>query len=75
MTRDQKLMIIFRHTHKDFKGGRGDTRRIMIYRVNVGSVSVPLAALADDEIERELPYALHCEQKRIAAREKQKQRR
>jgi hypothetical protein len=60
LTREQKLNLIYRHTHRDYKGsGKGEDRTILIYRN--GTSLVPLKALTDAEIERDLPYALHKE--------------
>jgi len=66
MTRNEKLTLIYRHTHKDFKGHWLDrTRNIMTLRTG-GSHLVSLTDLTDAEIEDKLPYAIRQEEKRIA---------
>lgn len=56
MTREQKLALIWRHTHQDFKGVREDgTRSILVYRQ--GTTAVPLDDLTDAEINDRLPRA------------------
>jgi hypothetical protein len=55
MTRDQKLKLVWRHTHRDYKGGVGDQRSIMVYRQ--GTCLVLLKDLTDEEIEARLPRA------------------
>lgn len=67
MTRDQKLALIFKHTHRDFKG-TGQDKRLMILRDGVTCL-VPLDGLRDGEIEKLLPYAEKKEQERKAARQ------
>jgi hypothetical protein len=63
MTQEQKLHLIFKHMHTDYKSGRGELRSILILRSG-GTHLVPLTALTDDEIERLLPYALKKEQRK-----------
>lgn len=66
MTRDEKLTLIYRHTHRDFKGHWPDkTRNIMIWRSG-GSHLVSLDDLTDVEIADKLPSAIRAEQKRLA---------
>lgn len=59
MTREQKLRLIYRHTHSDYKHNGS----ILILR-DGATCSVPLSLLTDSEIESELPYALKQEAKR-----------
>lgn len=60
LTKTDKLNLIYRHTHRDYKGsGKGDARAILIYRN--GTNLVPLTALTDAEIEDKLSYAIHKE--------------
>ncbi len=61
-SREQKLTLIFRHTHRDYKSGKGADRAILIFRN--GTSLVPLDALTDEEIAKELPYALSKEVER-----------
>lgn len=53
MTREQKLAIVYRTTHKDYKGKIGDTKTIMVYRN--GTFLVALNDLTDAEIADRLP--------------------
>lgn len=57
MTKDEKLNLIYRHTHADYRGKLGIERAILIYRQ--GTTLVPLSALTDEEIAAKLPYAIH----------------
>jgi hypothetical protein len=66
MMRDDKLSLIFRHTHKDFKGKWPDgTRNIMALRSG-GSHLVSLSDLTDAEIADKLSGAISAEVKRLA---------
>lgn len=49
LTRDQKLKIVWRKTHRDYKGKFNGVKSIMIWRN--GSTLVPLDLLTDAEIE------------------------
>jgi hypothetical protein len=53
-TRDQKLAVIWRSTHADFKGRIDGERHILVLREG-GTHSVPLTDLTDEEIEYKLP--------------------
>lgn len=54
MTREQKLKLVWKHTHKDFKGKLVDgTKTVMVYRN--GTCLVALNNLTDDEINRMIP--------------------
>ena len=68
MTKEKKLALIYRHTHRDFKGKIGGVGAIMILR-DGGTSLVMMTALTDAEIESELPYALRKEEERKAAKE------
>lgn len=66
MTRDEKLTLIYRHTHRDFKGHWPDkTRNIMVLRSG-GSNLVSLDDLTEAEVADKLPGAIRAEQKRLA---------
>ncbi len=65
MTREQKLNLIYRHTHRDFKGVYSKTRYILAFR-SEGTCSVPLTNLTPEEVEDRLPYALKLEANRKA---------
>lgn len=53
MTRDQKLKIVWRTTHRDFKGKIGLAKYILVYRN--GTCMVKLSDLTDTEIDERLP--------------------
>lgn len=52
--RKTALELIWKKTHKDYKGGRGKNRSIMVLR-NGGSKIVLLTDLTTDEIIKRLP--------------------
>ncbi len=67
MTRDEKLTLIYRHTHKDFKGHWPDrTRNILANRGAQGTCLVDLSDLTDEEIAGKLPGAIKSEERRLA---------
>lgn len=53
MTRDQKLKLVWKHTHRDYKGTMNGIKTIMVYRQ--GTCLVALSDLTDKEIETRLP--------------------
>ena len=55
MTREQKLNLIYRSTHRDYKGKIDGVRTIMVYRN--GTTLIDLESLTDAEIESKLPKA------------------
>ena len=55
MTREQKLKLVWRKTHRDYKGTLNGERSIMVYRQ--GTCLVLLKDLTDEEIEARLPRA------------------
>lgn len=61
LTRADKLNLIYRHTHRDYKGGKGAARSILVLRG--ATTSVPLT---NAEIEDKLPYALKKETGRLS---------
>jgi hypothetical protein len=64
LTREAKLNLIYRHTHRDYKGsGKGPARTILVYRG--GTALVLLDNLTEDEINLKLPGALKSEEKRL----------
>lgn len=64
LTRAEKLNLIYRHTHRDFKGGgKGTFRSILVYRK--GTALVLLDDLTEAEIEDKLAYALKKEAERL----------
>lgn len=67
MTRDEKLALIYRHTHKDFKSHWPDkSRNILVHRSGQGTCLVSLTDLTDTEIADKLPSAIRAEEKRLA---------
>lgn len=64
LTRAAKLNLIYRHTHRDYRGsGKGPARTILVLR---GTTSlILLDELTDAEIADKLPYALKKEHARL----------
>lgn len=60
MERKQQLTLIYRHTHRDFKGRLNGERNILVLREG-GTHLVPLVCLTDAEIAEKLPYAMKKE--------------
>lgn len=56
MTREQKLKLVWKHTHRDYKGMLEGQRSIMVYRQ--GTCLVLLKDLTDAEIDERIPRAL-----------------
>jgi hypothetical protein len=56
VTREQKLKLVWKHTHRDYKGMLEGQRSIMVYRQ--GTCLVLLKDLTDAEIEERIPRAL-----------------
>jgi hypothetical protein len=54
VTREEKLLAIWRNTHADFKGKIDGKACILVLREG-GTHSVPLTDLTDDEIAAKLP--------------------
>ena len=64
LSTEQKLALIWKHTHRDFKGKWVDgTRCILILRPGEGTCSVPLVCLTETEIADKLKYALNREER------------
>lgn len=59
MSREKKLNLIYKHTHKDFKSNTNGTRTILVFRA--GTCLVQLDQLTDAEIADKLAYALKKE--------------
>lgn len=70
LTRDQKLALIYRHEHSDYKGKAGAMwgehagKKTLMVNVNGGSALVLLENLTDEQIADRLPYAMKKEQQR-----------
>jgi len=54
MTRSEKLDLIYKNTHRDYKGEYNGERSILALREG-GTTIVPLSQLTDAEIESRLP--------------------
>lgn len=68
MTRNEQVRLIWRHTHRDYKGTLPDgTRTVMVFRS--GSTLVPLADLTPEEIDGMMPVMYAREARRIAKRD------
>lgn len=78
LSRKQKLALIYRHTHRDFKGKAGPQwgehagEKTLLVSEGGGSALVLLETLSDDHIAQQLPYALKKEAQRLAAKGTQK---
>lgn len=59
------LTLIYRHTHRDYKGNAGGVRSIMVHRGGASCV-VPLDGLTEAEVANLLPYAMKKEAQRLA---------
>jgi hypothetical protein len=64
MTKAKQLALIWKHTHRDFRGKFNGERTILVFRE--GTCSVPLSTLTDAEIADKLRYALHMEARKAA---------
>lgn len=60
MTRERKLNLIYKHTHRDYKGHLEGFKAILILREGATTLA-RLIDLTDAEIEAKLPYALRKE--------------
>lgn len=67
MTREKQLALIWRHTHKDFRGMIGMEKAVLVLREG-GTTSVVLTALTEDEVARKLRLAEAAEQRARIAR-------
>lgn len=65
------LTLIYRHTHRDYKGNYGGVKSIMVCRDGASCV-VPLDALTEAEVADRLPYAMKKEAERLAAKQAEK---
>lgn len=70
-TKQQKLDLIYKHTHPDYKGIAGgqfgeafEGKRMVMINLPSGSTAlVPLDMLTDEQIAEKLPYAIRKEAK------------
>lgn len=56
-THAEALRLIYKHTHKDYKGKVDGERTILMLRKGVGTVIVCMSQLTDEEIQDGLVYA------------------
>lgn len=63
----EKLWLIWKHTHRDYKSVIDGVRHVLVLRQGLGTCLVRLSDLTAAEIEDKLPYALSREAKRVAA--------
>lgn len=61
------LTLIYRHTHRDYRGNYGGVKSIMVCRGGASCV-VPLDGLTEAEVADRLPYAMKKEAERLAAK-------
>jgi len=63
------LTLIYRHTHRDYRGNYGGVKSIMVCRGGASCV-VPLDGLTEAEVADRLPYAMKKEAERLEAKKK-----
>lgn len=68
LSRAKKLALIYRHTHRDYKGRIDGIKTVLVLRAG-GTTLVDLNSLTDAEIAIMLPYSLKLEAERVAKRE------
>ena len=61
------LALIYRHTHRDYKGNYGGVKSIMVCRGGASCV-VPLDGLTEAEVADRLPSAMKKESERLEAK-------
>ncbi|WP_175816980.1 hypothetical protein [Burkholderia diffusa] len=72
LSRKQKLAVIYRHTHRDYKGPAGPAwgehagEKTLMVNENGASVLTLLETMSDAQIADKLPYALKKEAERRA---------
>lgn len=59
------LTLIYRHTHRDYKGNYNGVKSIMVCRGGASCI-VPLDELTEAEVADLLPYAMKKEAERLA---------
>lgn len=75
MTDDERrraLKLIWRHTHRDYKGTLPDGTRTVLMLREGGTCLVPLESLTEAELVDELKSAERLEQKRLEKRGQKK---
>jgi hypothetical protein len=66
-TRTAALKLIWRHTHKDFRGVIMGEKCVLVLRPE-GTCLAALTDLTDAEVAHDLAYAARAETKRLAAK-------
>lgn len=64
LTKAQKLTLIYRHTHKDYKGNHPELGKTVLV-LRGATCLVPLDQLTEEEIADKLPYSLKKEVERL----------
>lgn len=67
LTKAQKLTLIYRHAHRDYKGNSPTMGKTLLVGLNGSSVLISLENLPDELIAEKLPYALVKEAQRLEA--------
>jgi hypothetical protein len=65
MTREQKIKIIYRHTHRDYKGKLATGERAILVNENGATVLCPLSALSDEQVDKHFPYCYRLELQKV----------
>ena len=72
LSRKQKLTLIYRHEHRDYKGRAGaqwgdhEGEKTIMVNEKGATVLTLRETLSDDQIANKLPYALKKESERLA---------
>lgn len=72
LSRKQKLALIYRHEHRDYKGragpqwGEHEGEKSIMVNEKGATVLTLLETLSDEQIANKLPYALKKESERLA---------
>jgi hypothetical protein len=63
MDRKEELRLIWKHTHRDFKGKINGVKHVLCLIPGSGTCSVPLDALPPEKHAESLKYALWAEER------------
>lgn len=59
MKRGELECLVWKHTHRDYKGvGADGVRRVLHMITNQGTCSVPLSSLTEEELRAKLPRSI-----------------
>lgn len=64
MSRTEALRLIWKHTHRDYRGKVNGVKSVLVLRTG-GTHLVPLDALTDAEVADKLAYAERREQRAV----------